>query len=345
MRHSTLVRLVLIALLCGASLGVGASAGLAVDDTRSEISVTWIGNGTARFRTTNSSWSPDGKISCYRRAELTTGSCSAKYQVTVSQTIYYRIDADPGSRFCQNAHPPSECVETVWKDHFDLGFNQDVPFTPKAVLENPQLLTITRSGTGSGTVASSPIGVDCGTDCDGEFPYGYPLILVQTPDSGSVFVGWTSSCLQSSTTCEFAQFQATTVDARFDLIVAPTPTPNLTAPPPTVAPTPTTAGSTVAPTTPAETAGDALPTEPLLGETATIVPTAGPVALGGSDATGQPDPATGDVGGPGAGDDDAAAYGSFFAGIVAGGVVVLAVIVGVVGALLWRRRRARPSSG
>jgi len=345
MRHATLVRVVLMALVCGASLGVGASAGLAVDDTRSEVSVTWIGNGTARFRTTNSSYAPDGKIECRQQGDTTTGTCSAKYQVTVSQTIYYRMDAEPGSVFCLSAHPPVACVYTVYKNHFDLGFNQDVTFSPKAVLQNPALLTVTRSGSGSGTVTSDPRGIDCGIDCSGEYALDFPLILSQSADPGSVFVEWTGSCLHAPTTCTFEHILPTTVDARFDLIVAPTPTPGPTAPPPTVTPTPTTAGPSDAPTAPAETAGDALPTGRALGASPSDAPTAGPVALGGSEATGQPDAGGGNAGDPGVGDDDAAAYGSFFAGIVAGGVMVLAVIVGVVGALVWRRRRARPSSG
>lgn len=55
-------------------------------------------------------------------------------------------------------------------------------------------LTVTKTGSGSGTVSSSPAGIDCGTDCSEAYDYGSVLFLTATPDQGSIFVGWSGPC-------------------------------------------------------------------------------------------------------------------------------------------------------
>jgi len=58
------------------------------------------------------------------------------------------------------------------------------------------LLTVSRSGSGSGTVASEPAGIECGINCMAVFYRGVldtgkiPITLTATPAPGSVFVGW-----------------------------------------------------------------------------------------------------------------------------------------------------------
>jgi hypothetical protein len=52
-------------------------------------------------------------------------------------------------------------------------------------------LTITKSGTGSGTVKSSPPDIDCGASCAGEYLEGTPVLLTGTPSIGSELTSWT----------------------------------------------------------------------------------------------------------------------------------------------------------
>ena len=54
----------------------------------------------------------------------------------------------------------------------------------------PRLLTVSRSGTGTGTVTSDFPGIDCGTDCQEGFPSGQLVTLTPTAASGSLFSGW-----------------------------------------------------------------------------------------------------------------------------------------------------------
>ena len=51
-------------------------------------------------------------------------------------------------------------------------------------------LTVTKAGTGSGTVTSEPAGIDCGSDCSEEYGHGTVVKLTGTPDIGSEPVEW-----------------------------------------------------------------------------------------------------------------------------------------------------------
>jgi DNA-binding beta-propeller fold protein YncE len=49
-------------------------------------------------------------------------------------------------------------------------------------------------GTGSGTVTSSPAGINCGTSCTASFATGTAVILDASHSSGSTFSGWSTNC-------------------------------------------------------------------------------------------------------------------------------------------------------
>src|SRR5215471_6714917 len=51
-------------------------------------------------------------------------------------------------------------------------------------------LTVTTSGTGTGTVTSNPSGIACGTTCVADFPSGSTVALTAAPTGGSTFTGW-----------------------------------------------------------------------------------------------------------------------------------------------------------
>jgi hypothetical protein len=55
-------------------------------------------------------------------------------------------------------------------------------------------LTVTKTGSGNGTVTSSPMGVACGSSCTGSYAAGTNVTLTAIPDSSSVFIGWSGSC-------------------------------------------------------------------------------------------------------------------------------------------------------
>ncbi len=51
-------------------------------------------------------------------------------------------------------------------------------------------LTVTKSGTGEGTVASAPPGIQCGESCAAEYNLGEAIALTATEDAQSTFTGW-----------------------------------------------------------------------------------------------------------------------------------------------------------
>ncbi len=58
------------------------------------------------------------------------------------------------------------------------------------------VLTVTLSGTGTGSITSMPSGVTCsGTTCKGSFAHGTMVSLTPAPASGSLFGGWSGGCM------------------------------------------------------------------------------------------------------------------------------------------------------
>ena len=54
-------------------------------------------------------------------------------------------------------------------------------------------LSVKKAGTGTGTVASSPAGINCGNDCSESYTTGTVVVLNAIPAAGSVFSGWSGS--------------------------------------------------------------------------------------------------------------------------------------------------------
>jgi hypothetical protein len=75
-------------------------------------------------------------------------------------------------------------------------------------------LTVTKGGTGSGIVTSTPSGISCGSVCSASLPAGTVITLTATPASGSTFAGWSGGCAGTSS-CTLATNVSTTVTATF----------------------------------------------------------------------------------------------------------------------------------
>jgi len=80
----------------------------------------------------------------------------------------------------------------TWEDarsgNFDI-YAQRIP--ARGVLgEDTYTLTVSKSGTGSGTVTSSPSGINCGADCSEVYTNGTVVTLTAASNSNSTFAGW-----------------------------------------------------------------------------------------------------------------------------------------------------------
>jgi hypothetical protein len=79
-------------------------------------------------------------------------------------------------------------------------------------------LTITKSGTGSGTVTSDPSGINCGSTCSYQFTFGTNVTLTATPDSGSAFGGWFGNVTGSNSTIIVTMDSNKSVIATFNIL-------------------------------------------------------------------------------------------------------------------------------
>jgi hypothetical protein len=79
-----------------------------------------------------------------------------------------------------------------------------------------KVLTVTKGGTGTGTVTSDPAGINCGATCSDEFPENSLVTLTQSPGPNSVFAGWAGACTGMGA-CEVTMSANKSVTATFNL--------------------------------------------------------------------------------------------------------------------------------
>jgi len=76
------------------------------------------------------------------------------------------------------------------------------------------LLNVTSSGPGTGTITSNPSGINCGANCSVFFPTGTTVTLTATPTGGASFSGWTGAC-SGTGTCTLTMNSELAVNAVF----------------------------------------------------------------------------------------------------------------------------------
>jgi len=79
-------------------------------------------------------------------------------------------------------------------------------------------LTVSKSGTGTGSVTSSPGGIVCGGTCAVSFKAAATVTLTANADAGSTFTGWSGDC-SGTATCTVTLDAAKSVAANFDQIL------------------------------------------------------------------------------------------------------------------------------
>lgn len=80
-----------------------------------------------------------------------------------------------------------------------------------------QTLNIMKVGTGSGSVSSTPAGIQCGVICSAGFPTDQSVDLTATPSSDSIFTGWSGAGCSGTGVCTVTMGASHTVTAQFDL--------------------------------------------------------------------------------------------------------------------------------
>ena len=77
------------------------------------------------------------------------------------------------------------------------------------------ILTVAKVGTGTGTVSSTPAGIDCGATCAAPFNIGTQVTLTAKPVATSTFAGWTGGGCSGTGTCVVSVTASVGVTATF----------------------------------------------------------------------------------------------------------------------------------
>ncbi len=102
-------------------------------------------------------------------------------------------------------NPPSRTYSTVMADQVVQDFT--------ATLLS-HALDVSRTGAGTGSVTSIPVGIDCGATCSASFVHGTVVTLTATADPGFELAAWSGAC-SGTGTCVVTMDQARTVGAEF----------------------------------------------------------------------------------------------------------------------------------
>ncbi len=202
--------------LASALLALVAACGGSDDDpapapppgnTNLPLSVAVVGTGTVASQ-------PDG-INC------STATCTAEFAPNTAVTL----TATPGvgqsftgwTGVCTGS--ARTCVVTM-----DPARTRGTPGTPDVTARfapeaGQTTYTFSLTITGSGTVASSPAGINCTVNCTAVFPANTLVTLTATPAAGQSFTAWSGACTGSASSCTVTLDQARTVGAKFDVVV------------------------------------------------------------------------------------------------------------------------------
>ena len=141
----------------------GITQGVAATFSGASSSVPFPGDSIAQY-----AWSWGDGTTTTTASPTTTHTYATPGAHTVTLTVTDAYAADNGNRTGQ----ASSAVTVI------------------AVFK----LTISRAGSGKGTVSSSPAGISCGSTCSASFVTGTAVTLTARPSSGSTFAGWSGAC-------------------------------------------------------------------------------------------------------------------------------------------------------
>jgi surface protein len=190
----------------GACTGSGSTCQVTMDGAKSvtatftrlyTLTVTKVGTGSGTVAS-----SPAG-IDC-------GGACEASFASGTGVTL--TATADEGSVFQGWGGACAGSADTC-------SVTMDGAKSVTATFSRLYPLTVTKAGTGTGTVSSSPAGIACGESCEASFASGTGVTLTATADEGSVFQGWGGACTGSADTCSVTMDGAKEVTATFNEII------------------------------------------------------------------------------------------------------------------------------
>ncbi|MCB9653651.1 MAG: hypothetical protein H6729_05925 [Deltaproteobacteria bacterium] len=175
---------------------IGIQSAFRKDSRRLNVQKSGTGNGTV---TSN----PSG-INCGT-------NCTENYAAGTSVTLTAQAASDSTFSGWSGGCTGSKATCTI-----TMSQARSVGATFSAASPTTYALQVAKQGNGSGSVASSPSGISCGSDCTEIYAAGTSVTLTAQAASGSTFSGWSGGgCSGSNATCTITMSQARSVGATF----------------------------------------------------------------------------------------------------------------------------------
>ena len=185
-----------------------------ISGTRCTVSMTLAKNVTAIFNapgqqalTVSKSGSGTGTVSSSPSGINCGSDCNQSYNYNTTVTL--------------TANPQSPSTFGSWSGcNSTSGTRCTVSMTSAknvtAIFNAPGQQALTVSKSGSGTVSSSPSGINCGSDCNQSYNYNTTVTLTANPQSPSTFGSWSGCNSTSGTRCTVSMTSAKNVTAIFN---------------------------------------------------------------------------------------------------------------------------------
>ena len=167
--------------------------------------------------TVSKTGSGSGKVTSAPAGISCGGSCEHEYEEGVEVTL--NPEASTGDEFIEWG---GACTGSgACKVTMSSAKSVSARFEP----EPPPFLalTVTKLGSGTGAVTSTPAGIDCGATCSHEFEKATTVELHQEASPGSEFIEWGGACTGSGN-CKVKMNLAKEVTARFEPALTPSHT-------------------------------------------------------------------------------------------------------------------------
>ncbi len=175
-----------------------------------QVAVAGTGSGTVTS-------APTG-IACTSSGGMASGSCAASFVASTMVTLTAVASAG-GHSF--TGWSGEGCTGTA---ACQVSMSQARQVT--ATFAAPQPLTVAVLGSGSGSVSSTPAGIQCARSggattgsCSSIFPAGETVTLTATPTAGQTFAGWSGEGCSGTGQCVVTMSQARSVTATFGVPV------------------------------------------------------------------------------------------------------------------------------
>ncbi|HET7443165.1 MAG TPA: hypothetical protein VFJ57_00760 [Solirubrobacterales bacterium] len=145
------------------------------------------------------------------------GNCGADY--AIGTTVSLSAFAEGGSSFTgwtTTSGDPGTCTGTTSPCEVTLSGDVDLVAHFGEGMSTPlRKLEVGAAGSGSGTVSSSPAGINCTVFCQAEFSDGTVVTLTATPAPGSVFAGWSGPSCPGTVPCQLTMSGDRSITATF----------------------------------------------------------------------------------------------------------------------------------